>query len=455
MLNSVFLQGFTIALIVANIFCFMKKKYLYLIFPCLLFLPQYYGLEGPPNAPLLTASRIMLLIFFIYAIRNRKKSIKPSISKFKELPKEYYFLAGYFFLRILTNLYYAPKYHQSIKTILLIIFEQLFLLLAVYLLSPKKEELIKLMKIIVWAATVLFVIGIIESIFSVKPFDALYTVTRDLYVLDYYRLGLLRATTTMYAPAIFGNMCLLVMPFILFLFELTKSKKYLFVAGLDVLAIIHSGSRAAIIFLFAILFLYMFMVLKTKARRVSFIKHASVIVVGLVIFIIVASISSDKLNYYYLGTVKSVLNEVGFSFDIDKDAPSASKGLGGNPYGSASRTRQFTGMYQVAKDNPLFGLGSAAATRGEVKYYWKINENDSVWITPNTYDVGIVEIFCDEGLIGLLGMCSLFIFMIKKSRKNNYLYLLIICYLLSTLNTGNMFAFLMLYVIYCTYFNNN
>ena len=44
-----FFALFTLALIIANVYCFKSKIYLYLFVPCMLFLPGYYGIElsGP------------------------------------------------------------------------------------------------------------------------------------------------------------------------------------------------------------------------------------------------------------------------------------------------------------------------------------------------------------------------------------------------------------------------
>ncbi len=447
MFDFIFLSTFTLAIHIANIYCFIKKKYLYLFIPCMLFLPDYYGGEISDSLPLLTVSRTMFVIFFIYAWVNRRRNLSFKNIRVKELPKEYLFLAGYFVLRTISNLYYVTTYGQAIKTIFSIIFEQLLLLVAFYLLAPKKEEIITLIKVIVWTAAVLFVVGVIESIFSVKPFDALYTVRRNLYVLDYYRLGLRRAATTLYAPSVYGNMCILMMPLIMYLYETTRAKRYLVVAGLDVLAIIHSGSRADMFYLFLVAAVYLIIATKGKERRILFIKNSCIIAAVLLVYMSIASLCSANLRYYYVGTVKSILNEVGFDFDLDKGAPEGSGGYGSNSNGSMSRTRQFTGMYYVAKINPIFGMGSEAARRGDIKFYWHSERGSDKWVAAPAYDVGMVEIFCDEGLVGLLGICSLLIFMLLKSRRSWLHQLLLICYLLCSLSSGNMYTFLMMYVL--------
>ena len=218
--------------------------------------------------------------------------------------------------------------------------------------------------------------------------------------------------------------------------------------GLGVLAIIHSGSRSDEIFLIVVLVAYLLFVLRGKQRRMEYFKNAIVVTAAILAFVFCGSIISSDLRYFYVGNVKSVLNEVGFDFDLNEGAPSNSSGFGVNYDGSTSRTRQLSGLYYVAKINPIFGLGSAAQRRGDVKYGWVGEKSGTFkWIVANTYDLGIVEIFCDEGLLGLLGMCAFIFHLMEKSRNDNYSKLAVFCYLLTTLSTGNMFYFLMMYTI--------
>lgn len=446
-MSNLFLWAFTLLLFIGNIYSFAKKKYLFLFVPCMLFLPEYYGIEISASLPLLSVRRIMYIVLFIYTAINKRRNISIKSLNIKDNANGYFFLAGYFVLRIISNLHYITTYGQAAKTIALLIFEQLCLLIAAYMLSPTQEDLVILIKSVVWVATSLFAIGIFESITSIRIFDALNTVSREVYNLEYYRLGVLRAQTTMYAPALYGNMCILIIPLILYLYNLEKSKRYLVAIALAILAVIHSGSRANMLDVVVIMMVYGAFLLSNKKRQVLFAKNGVAIIFLLLLYISLASFFSPKLKYFYVGTAKSTLNEIGFDFDLDADAPPNVVGFGGNPYGSASRVRQLTGIIGVAKRNPLFGMGSGAQTRGQIEYYWHFNNGKDGWITANSYDVGLVEIFCDEGMIGLLGICSVLIYLFFKARKCKFLMLAFICYLLSTLSTGNIYEFLMLYIL--------
>lgn len=447
--NLAFLVFFTMALLILNIYMFKTKRYLHLFINCMLFLPDYYGVEIGSSLPLITVSRIMYVIFYIYAFINRRRNIDIRRIDLKALPKPLYCIIGYFALRIISNFYYVSVYGQAIKTIFLIIFEQLFLLAAIFVLVPTKEEIQTLIKTIVWTSTVLFGLGTLESLTNARVFDALYTVSRYMLNEKYTRLGLLRATTTMGLPGFYGNMCILVLPLILYLYEMSRKRKYFISMGLCILATIHSGSRADAIFLFMILAVFVIYVLNKKSRRVEFCRQFAVVLLSVFVFASVLSIANPYYRYFYTGSVKSVLNEIGFDFDLDEGAPDENVGFGRNLSGSTSRIKQFTGILYTAQVNPIFGLGSGAQTREEIQYFSK-----GEWRRWDSYDLGIVEIFGDEGILGLTGVILMLLVLIIADPKNRYMQMMCLAYMLTTLNTKNMYRFLLVYVILAVYNNH-
>lgn len=437
-----YLVIFSAILILANIYCFKNSKYLYLFFPCILFLPDYYGIEINESIPLLTATRIMYVIFYIYAFLNRKQQKTIKNISLKELPKIYYFLALYFILRIFTNLYYITTYSQAIKTIIIIVFEQLMILVAIYILSPTREEIINVAKAIVCGACVLFVVGVFESITFICPFDVLYTVSRDMLNIKFIRLGLLRSVTTMGMPGLYGNMCVLITPLIFYLHHITGQRKYMIACFLDILAIIHSGCRSDIVYFIILTLIYLFMLHKDRARLKNCLKNAFIVFVMLFIWIFILSISSQKFNYYYVGTGKSVLNTVGFNFDLDDGAPEGTGGYGVNPDIGGSRLIQFSAISFTAQKNPVFGLGSGAQNRREIHLIW-----NGTSFNLYSYDVGIIQIFCDEGIIGIISVMGLLSFIFVSSRKTIFYRLSLLSYLLTTLSTSNMYIYCFIFII--------
>ena len=442
MLNTIFFVLFSITLLVANIVCFIKKKYLYLFIPCMLFLPEYYGIEINSTLPIFTVTRMMFLVFFVYAFVNRRVSIHMRDFSIKNLPKEYLLIGGYFIFRIVANLYYIGTYSRSAYTIFLIIFEQLLFLIAFYMLSPDRNEIDKLLLTIVRVATVFFVIGIFESVTFVRPFDALFTISRNVMNEHYVRLGLLRATTTMGLPGLYANMCTLVLPIIIYIYNKYEKKRYLVSICLCLLALIHSGSRANFFYLPVIFIAYIVFLIMDKKSVTSFLKHSLSVLVCLFLFIGIIFVGNPYFRYFYIGTAKSVLNEVGFDFDLNEGAPEGVDGYGANAKsGTESRTVQLSCITYTLKVNPLFGLSHAALDKKLLKYY-----DNNGWHSSNAIDLGLVESVTYEGILGLIGVTLAIVSMFLLARGNKDHLMLGIVYLLTTLNTVNMYAFLFLFI---------
>lgn len=419
----------------------------------MIFLPDYYGIEINDTLPLLTATRIMFIIFYIYAFQNRRRALSFKTIHLNDLPVHCFFFGGYFLFRIIANMYYLTTYVQSAKTIFTIIFEQLFLLIAIYYLAPTQKEIHTLLKVITWTATSFYIMGILESVTFIRPFDALYTISRNVMNEHYVRFGLLRSTTTFGMPGMYGNMCVLTLPIILYLYETYKQKRYLLSSALCFLAIIHSGSRSDLIFIAPILGIYFFIALKGYNRKLLFIKNFFWVSASVFLTCSLLSIASPHLKYFYVGTTKSILNEVGFDFDLNEGAPDDvygfdAKARENDSKGSTARLLQFSGIVYTSSINPLFGLGSGAQNRKDIKYFW-----DNKWHTSNTYDVGYVEIFCDEGIIGSIGyimmataLICIYSIIIRLPQKR-CLLLHPIAYAIILLSTANMPHFLFLIVI--------
>ena len=449
MLNTIFMIIFSLGLLVANIICFARKKYLYLFIPCMLFLPGYYGIDFGDAFPILTVTRMMFIVFYIYAFVNRRRSFALTGLQIKTIPKEYVLLGGYFVFRIISNLRYLGTYSEAAKAIFLIIFEQLLFLIAFYMLAPTKDEIDKLLIILVRVATVFFVIGIFESVTFVRPFDALYTVGKEVINEHYVRLGLLRATTTFGMPGLYANMCVLILPIIIYVYNMYHKKRYLASIWLCILALIHTGSRADYFYLPIIFGVYILFLFKEKGKLILFIRNTAIIVVTLFLFIGTNCAGNPYFRYFYIGTGKSILNEVGFDFDLNEGAPEGIDGYGANDKaassiqgGTGSRKVQLTSIGYTLQKAPLFGFGAGAIDRKELKCYFA-----GEWRPYPAIDVGIVEVVTYEGILGLIGVTLAIVSMFLLARGNKDRLILGIVYLLTTLNTVNMYAFLFLFIV--------
>jgi len=325
--------------------------------------------------------------------------------------------------------------------------EQVFLLIAVYFLSPGKNELFLVTKSIVWSAVGVFFIGISESFTSQRIIaDSLYTVDREI-INDYYlRFGLVRATATLGLANYFGNACVLIFPLILYLYNKLHQKRYLVAITVTIFAIIHSGCRSDMLFLLVITLFYFIHIYSSKERLKAFTKNSACIISSSIIIIIFLSIISPAMAYYYKGMARLISNEL-VQRDEKYESLEVNENIG---TGSGTRIMQFSGLYYVAFINPITGLGAGAEVRGDIKYYandnWGAAEG---WNTYYSYDVGIVETFCNEGILGLTGLIMLLLFLFIDSKRSGvFAYrLLLPTYILCTLSTSNMFAYIFVYMI--------
>ena len=447
-----FLYVFSICLIILIFVTFRNKKYPNLFITSIIFLPDFYGIEISSSFPLITAARIMYCIFFIYVLKNKRRKINFSKEVFITIWNEYKYLLFYFTFRIISNIYYIPTNSYAVKEIFSLIFEQMLLLIGVFLLDLTNDEILSIIKTITYTAYAFFIMGILESITFFRPFDYLYTVSRYMLNDHYIRLGFLRATTTFGIPNFYGNMCILVLPLILFLYNKYSQNRYILMVVLVFFAIIHSGCRSDIIFFIFIVLIYFIFLCRGIQRKKKFLKHLFFTFILIILIISSLSFISPYYKYFYLGTVKSVLNEFGFSFNLNENVPAGVIGYGANSINAThSRLFQLSGILYALKINLFFGLGAGAEQRNEIMYY-----STNVWKSVPTFDMGYVQIIIKEGLIGFMGYISLFYFMIKKTftkqqvlstYSKNLIIILVTTYLLCMLSSANMYSILLLYII--------
>jgi len=385
-------------LICISLYSFVKCQYFYWFIMMFTVLPNYFAIEISDNIPLITANRILILFLVIYSFVNRNK-IKPQSFKFRKI---HIFLIIYFGLRLISNAYYIFQLSSSIKNILEILIEELLIIIIFEIVPYGRKEIDLFIKCLVHTASLIFILAIIETYSGVSLGDFLYTVQRSLPHEHYIRLGLLRATVTFGMPGVLAVYCIMMIPFIMYLYERTSKWWYLIAMFLDFLCILYANSRADIIILFVVLVICVSM--KPKNIRKDYLRIFGIQIVIFLAIVIISCVVSSSLRYFYLGTAKSVLNEVGFDFDLNEGAPEGVEGYGTNIEGTYSRTAQFSGIYYAAKKNFLFGLGAEAQNRGEVYYYY-----NGAWRQSNTYDVAYVAVFMDEGILGLTAYFILFI----------------------------------------------
>ena len=214
-------------------------------------------------------------------------------------------------------------------------------------------------------------------------------------------MGVLRANAGFGISNFLAFYLVVVTPFVFWLRQKEEKIIYLVIGVMNFFALVFTGCRGNLFAYAAVVIIYMFMQNKEQAK--IFGKN---LLIGALIVTVISTVHGsldDVFGYYYTGTVKSMLNVVGFDFDLNEGAPDGVNGYGPNAErGTVSRTEQFSGIPYVLSMDPLFGLGAGAQNRGEICYY-----RNGEYKRSHTYDVGYVAIVGDEGLVGTLGLLTL------------------------------------------------
>jgi len=445
---AVIILGILLFGIVYSIYC---KTYEYLFVSIYTLLPDYFSFEINEHLPLFSVSRIMLLILLCYTLLRpqTRKALCNYRTFFVPFSLPSKLVIGYVVMRIISNLYYVTTYNSSVKSILSVLFEEGMMLLLLGVQFSTYEKIERAIRSIITVSGFVFALAIYESISRFNVGSLFYLAQRHLLDEYYIRLGLLRADLTFGLPSFFATYCVVMVPLILYLYEKNYEKRYLLILTLDVFAVIHTGSRAQLLFLgFMVILMFLF---QKKESKLHYVKvYGQLIAISLCIVILLSAVSSH-LRYFYIGTGKSLLNEVGFHFDLDEDAPTGVAGFGDNQKGTSSRLWQLSGITYTLNKNPLFGLGAKAQNRGDVHYLYKPGK----WVPAYTYDVAYVGIICDGGLTGLAAFCMLylaaFLFLFKNTNKlSKALLFALLSYLLCLLSIGTMdhFNWLLFSLIY-------
>lgn len=400
-----------------------------------LIMPEYFAFEISSKIPLLTASRVLLLLLLIFALYSRNGNLN-----LKSPSKALSFYLG---IMIVVNCFHLfDCFPDSVKRIATIILEQwLLVVLIVQVLNSRKKIEIAL-EAMVWASGLIGFLAIIETITGVNIFYYLTTTSREMLQSSFVRMGMLRAEGPFGHAVYLGTYCVCMLPFSLFCYETKRKNYYLLIAILNIIGTFASGSRGQILIL-AVVLMYIFFK-KKDSIKVKYIK--------LVLFVIpimcLAFLCIPALREMLFNNVKSVLSALGFSYTLTD--------YGANTSGWASRLWQLSGFLHLYNEKALFfGLGSACHTRGLVEYFW-----DGVWRQINTFDVGYVGVAMQYGLLGLLGYLTLLGGCLRSGkllgskRDINNIHNTFLCFyvaymlnLLSTVGIENMF-FLVLGIHY-------
>ena len=404
-----------------------------LFFLLYIVLPSYFAIEISESFPLITASRILLLILIISYILVRRGVIKIKI--FRDSSLKYPYLI-YFSLMMISNFYYVPMTSEAVKQILILILEELLVIWIISNIVTSKDNLVFCLKMMSISAGIVACISIISSLIGKNIFYYLITINRsNILASNYLRLGFIRAEAGFGHAVYYGAYCVFMIPVIMYVMETQKKKGiYSICLFLDIIALVFANSRGSLV-IGAILIAYMLIKKKPKYLK----KYIVVLLILIVLLTII---------YFTNETIKNFLYNIFVSITIIFDSNNAEiENYGNNSLtGLKSRTSQITQMTYGLKQNLFFGLVANAHNRGVLKWYtpWT-----GEWQITKTIDVGYVGVVAQYGIIGgiaflVLYLAILFSIFDKKSKSDDLMQMfkyVFIAYFLMMLSISGVHDF--------------
>lgn len=392
--------------------------------------PSYLGVEFTGSLPVMTLSRLVLILMGVMLIWRRRKNL--SLQEMNMLLTGNRLLRWglviYFGLLLLCDVALFPADKgESLKSIFVLLLEGYGIVWCMSLLLDTRKKLVAAIKVLVLSASVVSLIAIIGCIADFNPFHLLKTVRRHMLMSSYYRLGVLRASAGFGHPIYFGAFCAVILPLHMYIYENETTGRGTFLYGatlaVTAVALVLSNSRGSLVAVAALLLLSALHRILCKQFKKFLLHYLPVLGVWLLCLLALCFLLPHGRTLFP-GIVESLLgiNLMKGNFGSHQGGTPSSPQIpeyGENASGMQSRFAQLSGIRWTLDRKPLFGLGSNAHTRGLIRYEFRPGS----WWPSHTFDMGIVAIFCQYGIVGLLGYAalygSLFITTIRKKFRKD------------------------------------
>lgn len=463
-----------------------KKWYLYLLFAFVGVLPEQFSVRLHDSIPLLSATRVLILILAGFWLYDKWKT-----KKF-QCPKS---LLLFFVVNLIISLVNLRYGTDDIKRIFLLIFERALLVVMLMDMIHDREEFHRCIDFAIMGCAAVAVIGIVQTVFDYDISSALHLTETVTSIQLSQRMGLTRAFGT-YNAISYGCYCSVMAMLILYRLYNTKSIWHSIAFALNLVALICTFTRSAWLCLAAIAFLLLLLYRTKLVRRLL---PSGAIALALLVLL---CCFQPKLYSAFIETGKSSINTLlgvipdsVISMFVPEDAdgpalPSETDPTATDPTEPAlpeqtepihrpgfeldqdfgmnasdptySRTAQWTAVRYMAEEGQLlFGYGYNALIHGRIHFFF--DRWAAKWEPTTFLDVGMVAVIAESGLLGAISYLGLLGYLLvsafrKRSREDKFdfyhlvllmipLYLLL-NYLASFPNASVVWLFFALFYAY-------
>lgn len=458
-------------------------------------MPNYCAVELHEKLPLITASRAVLVLMGIGLLVRRRGELlnfkKFRLKNWNLLLTENKLLRvglfGYFVILLLVNATFLTETSEAIKQIFVIVAEEYALVWILALTLDSREKIVSALKVLVLSSAAVAVVACVSCAASFNLFSHLNTVSRDMLMSNYYRLGMLRAAAGFGHPVYYGAFCAVMFPLCMYLVEEGKTRRERILYGvclsLNFAGLILSNSRGSMLALGCLGVIVFVIRWATKSLKKLFTTYLPYGALALAILVLVASFSPLGVRFLSRTLSSLVVTPEETTVATTQPAvteptvtqppvteptvtePSATEPVpseptptdpvptepaptepkvdyGENANGLSSRLKQLTGIRWTLSQKPLFGFGPNCHARGLMAYMYYPGH----WSHVKSFDVNIVAIIGQYGLIGLVAFLmqygSVGITLIRKKHRGDklmhYLLLAFLAYMLCLLSIANL-----------------
>lgn len=401
--------------------CRQKKWYLYLLMAFTAILPEQFSISLHDKLPLVSASRILIMIaaaFWLFQ-RIKERNFKPPVS-----------ILVFLGINVAISVFHLFSDLDEINRIFLLLAERALVVVILVDLISSREEFDRCVDFMIMGCCCLAVMGICQTIFG-------YDIAAVLHLRETYtstmvadRMGLIRAYATKNAIS-YGCYCAFMVLPIYYRLQGTGKHRYSVAFALNFVALIATFTRSAWLCIGGIL------VLVFLTRPLKMLRSLWPSLVLIVVLCLGFSLIQPKFGTALTETAKSVCNTVmnalpdewfqqGGSADPDSTNPNnttdpdrptfdLSEEFGANANNPTySRLFQWSAVkYMIQDGSFLMGYGYNSFRQGQI--YFTHKNWGSEYVVAPVLDVGLVSIFTESGLVGMLSYLGLLGYMLVQS----------------------------------------
>lgn len=406
-----------------------KKWYLYLLFAFMGVLPEQFSLRVHESLPLVTATRVLILIAMGFWLFDKWKTRK------FHLPKSLMAFLAVNVIVSLVNLRYGAG---DIKRIFLLFFERVFLVVMLMDTIRDKEEFHRCIDFAIMGCSALAVIGIVQTVFDYDISSVLHITETIASIQLSGRMGLVRAYGT-YNAISYGCYCAFMSGLILYRLFHTKNIWHSGAFALNFVALICTFTRSAWLCLAGIFFLVLLVYRMKLIRRLI-----PAVGIALALSVVLCCFQPRLYKAFVQTGISSVNTVLGVLPDsvtallkpaappTDTDTPEETEPADNEPFfeldedfgmnatdPTYSRMAQWTAVeYMLMDGQALFGYGYNALPEGRIHFFF--DRWEAKWVPTTFLDVGLVALLMEGGFVGAISFMGLLGYMLVMAlRKRN------------------------------------